>query len=498
MKKKILLWGGTVFLTAGILTGCGKMTKEELLKQSKEAMEKTESYGGDMELDCEIRVGVGEYSQSMDLYGELELKVTPDIVYIGGNIGSETAFLRLPMEMYVEMSEDGESSTVYMNIANEWQKNEAEQGAESERNADLTEAMQDYIDQYSDNLQLSEEMGEVEGEKTYILSGTLEGSTIQELFDLVMGETADAQAGLEELGIGLDFSAMNFEIEMQYFKKTKLPASVKVEMKEAAPLLDSELMQMSYESLNVTLLYRDYGKVGKIEIPQEALDAKEADTSEELMDFFGNEDDLWEDDAYSDYEEDDYGYEDETDDYFYDETELLTDEDGNYIVMDYDGTVQVSIPARGNGYQVGSDASSTWLYFEKENESMYSLLEYTVEVFNSVSSESDLEKAIPLYASYLEADAGTEGSMYQNVELSEQKEKEVNGQTVKYQYITYLMQGVPCCWGNAWVVSADGSYALLVSCNLSTEDNAGNEDWVEDAFAGITVVNYLTNLVSAI
>lgn len=496
MKKKILLWGGTVFLTAGILTGCGKMTKEELWKQSKEAMEKTESYGGDMELDGEIRVGVGEYSQSMDLYGDLELKVTPDIVYIGGNIGSETAFLRLPVEMYVEMSEDGESSTVYMNIANEWQKNEAEQSAESERNADLTEAMQEYIDQYSDNLQLSEEMGEVEGEKTYILTGTLEGSTIQELFDQIMGETADAKADPEEPGISLDFSAMNFGIELQYFEKSKLPASVKVEMKEAAPLLDSEWMQMSYESLNVTLLYRDYENVGKIEIPQEALDARTADASEELLDFFGNEDGLWEDDGYSDYEDDDDGY--EADDDYYDETELLTDEDGNYLVMDYDGTVQISISERGNGYQIGSGASSTWLYFEKEQDSMYSTLEYSVEVFDAFSTESELEERVPLYASYLEEDAKTGEGMYQDIKLSERKEKEVGGQTVKYQYITYLAQGVPYCWGNAWVVSADGSYALLADCYLTGEEDAGSEDWVEDAFAGITVVNYLTNLVSAI
>lgn len=324
------------------------MTKEELWKQSKEAMEKTEFYGGDMELDGKIRVGVGEYSQSMDLYGDLELKVTPDIVYIGENIGSETAFLLLP----VEMSENGESSTVYMNIANEWQKNEAEQSAESERNADLTEAMQDCINQYSDNLQLSEEMGEVEGEKTYILTGTLEGSTIQELFDLIMGETADAKADLEESGIGLDFSAMNFGIELQYF--------------------------------------------------------------------------------------------------------------------------------------------------EKEQDSMYSTLEYSVEVFDAFSTESELEERVPLYVSYLEENAKTGEGMYQDIKLSERKEKEVGGQTVKYQYITYLAQGVPYCWGNAWVVSGNGFYALLADCYLTGEDDAGSEDWVEDAFAGVTVVNYLTNLVSAI
>lgn len=484
-------------MTAGMLTGCGKMTKEKLLKESKEAMEKTESYAGDIELDCEISFGVGEYSQNMDLYGDIEIKVTPDIIYMGGNIGSETVFIRFPMEMYVETAEDGKSGTVYMNMANEWQKNEVEQDAESEADADLTEAMQEYMDKYSENLQLSEEMGEIGGEKTYILTGTLEGSTIQEVLDLVMGETGETQDGLEELGIGLDFSSMNFEMEMQYFKKSKLPATMKLEMKDAAALLDSEMMQMSYESLNVSLTYRDYGNVGKIEIPQEALDAKTADASEEIFDLFGEDDALWEDDTYSDGTDGLFG-DDIDDDYLYDEAELLTDEDGNYIVMDYDGTIQISIPARGNGYEIGSDASSTWLYFEKEDDSMYSLLEYSVAIFDSYSSESDLEGSIPLYASYLEEDADTEGSLYQNVELSELKEKDVEGQTVKYQYITYTMQDIPCCWGNAWSVSEDGSFALLVSCNLTTEGDAKDESWIDDAFAGTTVVNYLTNLVSAI
>lgn len=484
MRKKIVLWGGTVILTAGMLTGCGKMTKENLLKQSKEAMEKAESFAGDMELDCEISVGIGDYSQNMDLYGDMELKVTPDIVYIGGNIGSESAFMLMPMEMYVETGEDGKSGTVYMNIANKWQKSEVEQDEESEEEADdsdLLEKLQSYTDKFYEDLQLSEELGEVGGEETYVLTGTMEGSNIQDLLQFIMSESEEDQASMEDLGISFDFASMDFDMEMQYFKESKLPASMKLEMKEAAPVMESEMMQMTYENMTVSFIYKDYGKVEKIEIPQEALDAESADVSDEMLDI------LEEDEALLD---DDYGYEDYTDDDdWYDETELLTDEDGNYIVMDYEGTMQLSIPARENGYGIGSEASSTYLYFEKDNGDMYSILEYSVEVFGAVSTESDLEEYIPLYASYLEEDADTEDSMYQDIELSGLKEKDVDGQTVKYQYFTYSMQGVPCCWGNAWIVSEDGSCALLVNCNLSAEEEAIDESWVEDAFRGIRAAN---------
>lgn len=361
MKHKwaqmMILGGLTVAVAMG--TGCKKETPDSLLKEAIKKQAEAKSVDGSMDMDMTMGMAQSGVSMELDMNLQMDMKMTqnPDAYHLKGSMGMDFMGLNVDMEMYGQENEEGDKFTVYSMTDGTWQK------YEEEKSEDVAETLANLDSFSAEGLELEKDLVEVNGKKAYKMTGTIEGEEL--------GDSGILDAAGEEMQ-DMDWSNVKAKISIWIYKDSKLPAALQIQVKDAPQTEDGAAAYL--KSLNLKMEYKEYDKIDKIEVPKEALDA------EELTDDLGDD---WTGDL-------DLGEEPEEEDEV--SADLRTDDNGNYILTDWEEKKEVSVKTV-EPFQIIDYSSNDSLMFEylpqTESESAVTIM-YALEEVDEYTEEDVL------------------------------------------------------------------------------------------------------------
>lgn len=361
MKHKwaqmMILGGLTVAVAMG--TGCKKETPDSLLKEAIKKQAEAKSVDGSMDMDMTMGMAQSGVSMELDMNLQMDMKMTqnPDAYHLKGSMGMDFMGLNVDMEMYGQENEEGDKFTVYSMTDGTWQK------YEEEKSEDVAETLANLDSFSAEGLELEKDLVEVNGKKAYKMTGTIEGEEL--------GDSGILDAAGEEMQ-DMDWSNVKAKISIWIYKDSKLPAALQIQVKDAPQTEDGAAAYL--KSLNLKMEYKEYDKIDKIEVPKEALDA------EELTDDLGDD---WTGDL-------DLGEEPEEEDEV--SADLRTDDNGNYILTDWEEKKEVSVKTV-EPFQIIDYSSNGSLMFEylpqTESESAVTIM-YALEEVDEYTEEDVL------------------------------------------------------------------------------------------------------------
>ena len=337
MKKKLAGLMVCCAMLAASLTGCGeKATVESLVKDMKEATEKCDSFSADVFMDFDMELSSPEDGSAMGMGfdGILSMDVNDTIFGMDGDMTVDVmgASEDLGFEAYVEMSEDKELAIyMYEDSSDEWLKI-TDDSMVGEMEKEATSGSVDLTD-IQDKLTLAEETEKVNDVECYKLTGTLTGDDLMEIMEKQEKENgeSDSESATAELesvmGEDSDMSWLKMDLTFYVDKKTKLPVSMEFDfansdMSKIAEMLGASLgaeLEVELKAANMSIDYYDFGKVDKIEIPDDAKNAPEV-TLTDLLSYISSEAATEEE-----YYLDDESYYLEDDEYYLDDEETSAD-----------------------------------------------------------------------------------------------------------------------------------------------------------------------------
>ncbi len=361
MKHKwaqmMILGGLTVAVAMG--TGCKKETPDSLLKEAIKKQAEAKSVDGSMDMDMTMGMAQSGVSMELDMNLQMDMKMTqnPDAYHLKGSMGMDFMGLNVDMEMYGQENKDGDKFTVYSMTDGTWQK------YEEEKSEDVAETLANLDSFSAEGLELEKDLVEVNGKKAYKMTGTIEGEEL--------GDSGILDAAGEEMQ-DMDWSNVKAKISIWIYKDSKLPAALQIQVKDAPQTEDGAAAYL--KSLNLKMEYKEYDKIDKIEVPKEALDAEEL--TDDLGDDWTGDLDLSEEPQ----EEDEVS------------ADLRTDDNGNYILTDWEEKKEVSVKTV-EPFQIIDYSSNDSLMFEylpqTESESAVTIM-YALEEVDEYTEEDVL------------------------------------------------------------------------------------------------------------
>lgn len=352
--RMIILGGMTV--AVGFSAGCKKETPDSLLKAAIKNQAEAKSVNGSMDMEMTMGMAQSGVSMEMDMNFQMDMKMTqkPDAYHLKGSMGMDFMGLNVDMEMYGQENKEGDKFTVYSMTDGTWQK------YEEEKSEDVAETLASLDSFSAEGLELEKDLVEVNGKKSYKMTGTLEGEEL--------GESGILDAAGEEMQ-DMDWSNVKAKISIWIYKDSKLPAALQIQVKDAPQPEDG--VDAYLKNLNLKMEYKEYDKIDKIEIPKEALDAEEV-TEDSI--------DEWTDDLESEEEETE-----ET-------ADLRTDENGNYILTDGEEKKEVSVKPVEPFYILDYSSNDSLMFEylpQTENESAVTIM-YAMEEVDEYTEEDIL------------------------------------------------------------------------------------------------------------
>ena len=389
MKHKwtqmMILGGMTVAVVMSV--GCKKETPDSLLKAAIKNQAEAKSVDGSMEMDMTMGMAQSGVSMEMDMNLQMDMQMTqnPDAYHLKGSMGMDFMGLNMDIEMYGEENKEGDKFTVYSMTNGTWQK------YEEEKSEDVAETLANLDSFSAEGLELEKDLVDVNGKKSYKMTGTIEGEEL--------GESGVLDAAGEEMQ-DMDWSNVKAKVSIWIYKDSKLPAALQIQVKDAPQPEDGAAAYL--KNLNLKMEYKEYDKSDKIEIPKEALDA------EELTEDSGTD---WTDDL---------ELEEETEEEEEVSADLRTDDNGNYILTDWEGKKEVSVKTV-EPFQIIDYSSNDSLMFEylpqTESESAVTIM-YALEEVDEYTEE-DVLASIKGDKEIYEVTEGFSDIVYQEpVELS--------------------------------------------------------------------------------
>lgn len=271
MKKK---WyaASALLIGAVLLGGCAKKaTPENLLIDMAKNASSVKSVSGSMNMDMGMGTALGDVSIGMNM--DMESTKKPEAMHMKGNVAIN--YLGTDMNMDMEMYEmaEGETYAAYTCINNVWTK-------ESSDKDDISFQPSTFKDlkDMADSFTLSEEKTKVEGQECFELKGKIKGEDLEDMVNPSM---------FDDLGAGEEFSEDMFDdleipCTVEIYSKTIMPARIQIDMSDV--LKDFETEEMSVKKVTMDLMFKEYDKVKKIELPKEAENAPSASEGDGLTD----------------------------------------------------------------------------------------------------------------------------------------------------------------------------------------------------------------------
>jgi hypothetical protein len=315
-KKSVLTAAAAVLITVLVFSGCASLNpfKPSVLSLTKDAVTnfgKVRSGTVEYTVDSDLALGSKGLDISLDMQldveGHSEFTRDPDRTKTDATVrvnvlGQEQTF---STEGYTDKLEDGTTVTYSRMEGGEWYKtttppeeNEDGEGS-SGTGIDPLTLGGGLLKMAIDNplgAELLEEMSSVHGKEAYQINCTIPGSILKEAIENMDNKNADKIA---ELTKDIDWDAVEIPAELYIYKENKLPARIYLDCKTiGTQFIQVLLNQMGGElpldqvsidarTLTVDIIIDDYDEIAPIEIPQEALDAKEM-SSEEGLSGLGN------------------------------------------------------------------------------------------------------------------------------------------------------------------------------------------------------------------
>lgn len=434
-KKSSLILMSLVVSSMFLMSGCKKTTPVSLVEDATKKMDEATSVSYELMMKMAAEISEPTMGLSMDMKldfnfeceqliksGETHIEGTADVEAMGQ---SES----LSMEMF-NVIEDGEYVS-YINSEDIWMTEEWE------KNDDMMSGTGDIFDMIRDGkieAELEEETQTVDGVETYVVNTMVDGDLIADFMKNLDAEDFDAD---------LDDAKMKCKI---YFdKEDGALRKIAIDIEDLfetmlAESLGEESLEIDMSECAFEVLVTDYDSIDEIKAPKEAREdtAEDTDDSNSILDQFagGLDEDkeglqLYEEDA-------------DTEDI---DDQTPTDENGNYVIKDYDekAATAIAVP-EGYTYSFGS---TNYTAFSDDDcfDVTYSYETYTTD-----------EEILEFYSdmSYYEGDED-----YENIVVSEQKSTLVNGMDVKFIRVDYLFDGDCYCVDYyAWTPVGNGTFLL--------------------------------------
>lgn len=277
MKKRL------AFLMAGLLllsgaAGCGSESVQTISEDVQKNAKEVKSLMGDVDMDLGISIGQSGISMGLDvgLEGDWEAVKDPGAFHFNGTVNMSLLKFSMDMELY-GVQEDEDTMILYTKVGNEWSKSESEIEKQEDK-----DKVKNIFEDEPDRIILDEKTEKVNGKDAFVLHTTVTGDDVKKALKTVEGVTEE---NLEEINLD-DLEA---EVVMKVYKEEKLPASLSLEIKDGLKNLNPKKSEydaeVGIEKCTFTANIKEYNNIDKIEVPKEALEAKDTSNEELLEDF---------------------------------------------------------------------------------------------------------------------------------------------------------------------------------------------------------------------
>lgn len=304
--KRLLVCVMMVFVL-GSLSGCGKMSAEDIIAKYTEQNLSIDNCEASMKMNFEMGQADTADTYKISMNSDIKMMVSPEYkaaITMAMDMGELGTY---DVDTYIV--KEGDAYWTYMYSSDTWMKQAIEADA-------IDEELKNYSDQvnmdlYIKNMKNFSLVGEetVEGKETYKIDGSISGEAIQEILD--QSELSD-YAGADTDGV--DYSTLgSLTVSVWIGKDDFRPVKIYMDMTEMmGKLMDSQGAGITVPSCTMEFIYTGFGTVTDITLPEEAKDAISLDDAMEDLDEddLDSEDDFSDDDA--DLEPDDDSLDDET------------------------------------------------------------------------------------------------------------------------------------------------------------------------------------------
>lgn len=262
-----------------LAAGCGeKATSKSVLTKCYENVQKVKSAEGSSEISIDMTQGESKMainvlmdtkmiSDSKEMSAEGEMKISA--------LGSEST---MEFDMYQVKEED--QYVQYIEMMEQCMKESVD-----------TEAVQQTIPVESfgmmkelyESFELSDKTIKVDDKECYEIKGELKGSDFVEAVDEKMLETM----GLNGMFDKEVLKEMEFPCKIAVDKKEMMPASIRLEMKDAMEEMGLSALQIEIEECYMEQKFEKFNTVDKIEVPKELKEKAQDSSLGSGLDSFG-------------------------------------------------------------------------------------------------------------------------------------------------------------------------------------------------------------------
>ena len=314
-----------MLISAMLLQGCGlfKPTAASLTAKMLKELQKVNSAEVNTKIDSIIGVKVKSIDVGMEMNlgidNKAEMTKDPERTKENNTL-SVSGFgqnVNINYEQYTEKAEDGSKITYVRTEGGKWRKSTAQKQSSEDADGDgggsadagsagsgsgkklstleLIGLLQKAGDELKD-AELKEELVEINGKEAYQINATVGGNLVKELLLQTNADTGKNGIDLESI----DWGSISIPTELYIYKSSNLPARIKMDCAQLGGQILGKVISdktentmlegvdFEFKTFDVDITIDRYDEIGTIEIPQEALDAEEAGSAEELVPDFSN------------------------------------------------------------------------------------------------------------------------------------------------------------------------------------------------------------------
>ncbi len=400
---KFLLAAGMVLM---MLSGCRREpTAADIMRKAVENTSKAESFSGNMLMEAGVGIKESGLSLGFDMTIDMDIDAVKEsgACHMKGSVKADLADLAMDMELYCIPEEDGSGFTTYAKLGDDWTK--VKNDEDEENNIAALMNLENYLEKGT-KLKLEKEAEEKDGRELYVITTSVDSSISRGV-----GGVMDSMFGND--GKDLDFGDAQLDVTFRVYRDDMMPESVSLVLSgkdgEDLEIPNEEENEITFQDLRLVLEFEEFNHLDKIEAPAEALEAQ-SDSMDIMGDLEKDDDTVAEENTV--------------------EPELEKDQDGNYILKDWNGEREAAISPR-EGMKLDQYSEDTYLCFYKEGDGPY-FAAYTMETLYGPEDKQ-------FYTESKLKDKETYETMegYSDIEYQEEQELEADGRKVTYVSLAY-------------------------------------------------------------
>lgn len=440
MKKRnyLLLTSALMFGITSLATNVQSVVADEnIVEQAIANLEEVNSIKGTVAIVSGM--AAEEFTATTSMSADMEELIDAQKYHVNAKLEMDLFDVSMEMENYGEVQDD--TLITYSNEADDiWYKNIVDSW--------MRVSLKDIVNPNAymaagEEIIIGDETAVYNEQEVYVLTTSYAGALFNDVIDNTCYMVSDG------LSLDIDFSEINMAVEIKIYKDSLLPAAVTITVPEESKELIVTEDGMTLDNFSYEIGIQEYNTIDNIEIPKEALNAENMYESDEV--------------------------------YNGDPTYVLN-EDGNYVLSDYEFKVQeIIVPL--DDYDITDYSSENYLCFEHgvmgEGTGWHDITYYLTEITEDFTLE-DICENFSSQPEYLE-DYG-----YSDVQFNDFQVMDVNGMEVNYASYSYPDGDTVYKQYYAYVEREDGFILELYTYEESYDGNCvTNDETVKMAFEAV-------------